>query len=145
MARHVWTDDDDARLRADIEAVLPLQDSLKTRTSFWAAVCGRLALADVTPAAARSRYDRLSAQARAEAEKAVAVEEARQAAQVPQDGAEVAEPRFEQRTYGWDEVTRKFEEFEQSEAEAHDELLASIDGRLARIEEGLMQLVDAWK
>ena len=59
--RHTWTNDDDTALRWAVEACLPLRDAMagQPRSVWWAAVCGRLGLVDVSPDAARSRWGRL--------------------------------------------------------------------------------------
>jgi hypothetical protein len=76
--RHRWTTDDDAALLAAVEGCLPMREALaeQPRIVWWAAVCGRLALPDVTPDAARSRWERLARDRRA----AQAEELAREAA-----------------------------------------------------------------
>ena len=59
--RHTWTPDDDMALREAVDARLPLRDALSghPRLAWWAAVCGRLGLADVSPDAVRSRWEHL--------------------------------------------------------------------------------------
>jgi hypothetical protein len=64
MTHHKWTVADDAALRVAVEACLPLQAVMKgNREVWWAAVCGRMGLPDVSPDAARTRWERLCREA----------------------------------------------------------------------------------
>jgi hypothetical protein len=57
---HKWSDKDDVALREAVEACLPMQETMKGgREIWWAAVCGRLGFTDVSPDAARTRWQRL--------------------------------------------------------------------------------------
>jgi len=58
--KHMWTDEDDGALTDAVEACLPMRDAMKgNREIWWAAVCGRLGFSDVSPDAARTRWQRL--------------------------------------------------------------------------------------
>lgn len=57
---HKWTEEDEAKLAEAVEACLPMQENMQeAREVWWAAVVGRMGLVDVTPEAARTRWQRL--------------------------------------------------------------------------------------
>lgn len=98
---HRWTDEDDAALRVAVEACLPMQDTMRGgREIWWAAVCGRLGLIDVSPDAARTRWQRL-----------------RQG-----DTLETTE--------AWERVAEKVEQYEQSLLEAAVEDIADLRAKV---------------
>lgn len=120
---HRWTDEDDAALRVAVEACLPMQETMRGgREIWWAAVCGRLGLTDVSPDAARTRWQRL-----------------RQG-----DTLETTE--------AWERVAEKVEQYEQSLLEAAVEDIADLRAKVDEIYEwvrdardGIAYLVRQWE
>lgn len=56
---HRWTDDDDMRLVAAVDAGLSAKDNLpRSMAVWWAYVAGRLGFDDVSPDEARTRWER---------------------------------------------------------------------------------------
>lgn len=58
--RHSWAEDDDTKLKNAVESCLPIRKELSgPREVFWAMVVGKMGVLDITPGAARSRWEKL--------------------------------------------------------------------------------------
>lgn len=120
---HRWTDDDDKALSEAVEACLPMQETMRgNREVWWAAVCGRLGLVDVTPDAARTRWQRLR------------------------------QGDTSKTTEAWDRVAEKVEAYEQSLLEAAAEDVAEVRQKVNEmyewfrdVRDGIAYLVQEWK
>lgn len=110
---HRWSDEDDSRLMDAVEACLPMQQALKgDRSLWWAAVCGKMGLSDVTPDAARTRWQCL-----------------RQGDTLKSSEA-------------WDRVSERVEEFEQSLLEEIRDDGASVRSMVVDIHEWMRDVRD---
>ena len=118
--RHIWTPEDDDRLRNAVTAlaVADLRD-----TKIWHAVCGRLAPElCVSPKSAASRYQRLT-EIRREAE-------AQYLAEVTK-----IEPPLELAPDPWLKIADRVEELERDQMDRIETMLDEILVRIQRIEE----------
>ena len=136
--RHDWTDADDAALLAAVEGCLPLREMFPARLGWWGCVLGRSGL-DVTPDAARSRWERLETRRRNDE---IAAKEALGRAMQ----AACAGPTVPVES-SWDRVARQVEEYEATVGEATLEtatevlaILGQVQRATTRVERMLMAL-----
>ena len=122
--RHDWTDADDAALLAAVEGCLPLREMFTARLGWWGCVLGRSGL-DVTPDAARSRWERLEARRRdTETAARLALEHVAEQQGVTPGTVES----------GWDRVARQIEEYEATVGEATLETATEVLAVLGQVQ-----------
>jgi septal ring factor EnvC (AmiA/AmiB activator) len=137
--RRTWTPEDDAALTIAVKAVLPL--AFRTRDLWWAAVCGRMGLPDVTPDSARSRWERLQeaeAQARVAREEAEARQAIQQQLEAQDDTWQQLADEIEVRERELDEAT--YDEVQQIRAE-----IALVREQLVKQQAILERLLGMWQ
>jgi len=135
--RHIWSEDDDARL---LDEVQTLSGVLPKKVNLWSAVCGRLAPdVVVTPDAARTRWRRV-----------------RQLQQAAEEQERLEEdPRDPPVESSWDRCERLVDEHEQDQLERIEGSLADLhtllldtlaqnDRRLEQIEKHVLYLRAVW-
>lgn len=113
--KHQWTTEDDDQLMAAVEACLPGRTLVSgPREVWWAMVVGRSGL-EVTPGAARSRWERLSRVAQ------------------------------ETRVDRWDAVAAQVAEYERDLQERTWDAVEAIRGDVAQLRELVVKLAATWE